>query len=497
MAATKSKTNQLSRFVQDHYWWLIGIILLIAIGVRFATIAKSSIWHDEGFTTMLAGRDWGEIWQGSARDVHPPLYYALLHLWTLIFGNSVVAIRSLSAIAGVAVVALGIVITNKISSRTTAVLAGLILAINPFLIRYSQEARMYGLLGIFLSIAILGVIHITTNPRRWLGYILYIIGITAGLYTHYFTTLAIVAIWLYVVTQVRSGSKQYLIFDYRWWLANILAILLFLPWAPNMLAQLTRGQGLSWLPRATIQTFHDAIWQFFTFTDAHQLWQAVYWAIPLAIIMVAVYVWRGDRSEQRSLRLIVLFSFVPMLIAILASFIRPIFHERYFAFAVIGICIILAIAIARIATKKLWVGIVTAVTLLIIQLIGVYNVQSQSSHQMQTVMNEINTQFQSGDIIVASELYVFFDGSFYNTTDQKILLFTGNGRPNGYGESGLIFDRNVYLDSLEGLRGSLTGRVWVIGKTGDQHYYQQIPSDWHLLQSHQAGYSEVRLYQIQ
>lgn len=445
---------------------------------------------------MLASRGFLEIWTGSARDVHPPLYYELLHFWSELFGNSVFALRSLSVVAGLGVVALGMIITKKIAGKNTALLAGILLALSPFLVRYSQEARMYGVLGVFLLLAILGVIYIVENPNRWLGYVLYALAVTAGLYTHYFTALAVLAIWLYVLGLVRLKSKSKLILDYRWWLANVVSVLLFLPWIPNMVAQLTRGQGLGWLPKASPQTFHDSVWQFFTFTDGRLLTPVIYWFIPLLIIIAAVYVWLGDKSKYKFARLIILYSFVPIITAIVVSFFRPVFHERYFAFAVPGLLMITAIAIFQLGKKTRSVAVVITVLLLLTQLVGIRNVYSQASHQMQTVMSEINKQFRSGDIIVAGELYVYFDGSFYNTTDQKILLFTGNGKPNGFGESGLIYNRDVYLDALGDLRGELSGRVWIIGKTGDQKYYSQIPPNWKLLSTYQAGYSEVRLYQI-
>lgn len=498
MVATKSKNNlKLIGFIDRNWWVFFALIVVIAIGVRLVGITKASVWHDEGFSAMLAGRDWVGIWLGSARDVHPPLYYELLHLWTVIFGNSVFAIRSLSMVAGVLIVVLGTFLTKKISTKHTAILAGLILALNPFLVRYSQEARMYGVLGVFLLIALIGVIYMVDNPKKWLGYVLYIFGITLGLYTHYFTALVVIAIWLYVAGLLLIKNKNKLLLNYRWWLANIVAVLLFLPWLPNIIAQLTRGQGLGWLPKTSLQTFHDTMWQFFTFTDAHRLTQVVYWFIPLLVIAATVYVWIKDDTKYKYSRLLILFSFIPMLLAIGASFYRPMFHERYFAFAIIGICIVIAMAVSKLAQTRLWLGSIIALLLIMTQLVGLRNVNSQASHRVSLVMDKVNSQFESGDVIVAGELYVYFDGSFYNTTNQKILLFTGNGQPNGYGESGLIYDRDVYLDSLGSFRGSTSGRVWLIGKTGSHDYYDQIPSNWKLLETYQAGYSEVRLYQIQ
>ena len=494
MASTKQKSKLLS-FLDKN--WAIALILLLIFSllVRSISLLKSSIWHDEGFSLMLASRSPLDIWLGSARDVHPPLYYEILHFWTEIFGNSVLSVRSLSLIAGIIVVWLGYQIAFMISNkRNVALLAGLLLSLNPFLIRYSQEVRMYGILGVFLLIAIIGLIKISKDSKDWFGYVLYVIGVSAGLYTHYFTAMVVIAFWIYIVSIYFIKNKITLITNWRWWLANILALLIFLPWVPSMMAQFTRAQGLGWLSKTSIRTLNDTVWQFMTFTDARQILILIYWLVPVLILGLVVYVCIKDRSKEKFSRLLALFTFLPLIMAVMISFIRPVFHERYFVFSAIGLCLMMALAIYYIFLNNKYLAISIALIIVLIQLVGIRNVYAQSNHQMSRVMGFINQNYQSGDRIISGELYVYFDGSYYNKTGSNFLLYTGNGRPNGYGESGLIYDKNVYLDNL---RNIPSGRVWILGKTGDQSYYKNLPSNWKLIETTSAGYSEARLYQIQ
>jgi uncharacterized membrane protein len=494
VASTKQKSKLLS-FLDKN--WAIALILLLisSLLVRSISLLKSSIWHDEGFSLMLASRSPLDIWLGSARDVHPPLYYEILHFWTEIFGNSVLSVRSLSLVAGIIVVWLGYQIAFMISKkRNVALLAGLLLSLNPFLIRYSQEVRMYGILGVFLLIAIIGLIKISKDSKDWFGYVLYVIGVSAGLYTHYFTAMVVIAFWIYIVSIYFIKNKITLITNWRWWLANILALLIFLPWVPSMMAQFTRAQGLGWLSKTSIRTLNDTVWQFMTFTDARQILILIYWLVPVLILGLVVYVCIKDRSKEKFSRLLALFTFLPLIMAVMISFIRPVFHERYFVFSAIGLCLMMALAIYYIFLNNKYLAISIALIIVLIQLVGIRNVYAQSNHQMSRVMGFINQNYQSGDRIISGELYVYFDGSYYNKTGSNFLLYTGNGRPNGYGESGLIYDKNVYLDNL---RNIPSGRVWILGKTGDQSYYKNLPSNWKLIETTSAGYSEARLYQIQ
>ena len=500
MANTRTKFAKLSRLLNKHWLYLFLLIILLATVIRFFGITKSSIWHDEGFSAMLSGRGWLDVWLGSARDVHPPLYYELLHGWGLVFGSSSLALRSLSAICGVIVVGLGYQISLKISKRhNLAALAGVILALNPFLVRYSQEARMYGVLGVFMLIAMLGLIRVVNDYKDKLGYLLYIVGISAGLYTHYFTVLVVASFWVYILSifvtsRKAKKSSNSLLLDWRWWLANVAALAVFLPWLPNMIKQLTRAQGLGWLSKTSIATFNDTIWQFFTFTDAHKIWPLVYWVFPLLLLVIIFYAVRQDKTKQHFVRLLSIFCLFPIFLAITASLAKPIFHERYFVFTTIGICIIIAFAIADIYKKHQFIAVSIAVVIIAAQLIGLRNVNAQASHRIDNVFSHIINDFKPGDIIISGELYTYFDGSFYNTTGTTMLLFTGGGRPNGYGESALIYNKNVYIDSYNNL---LSGRVWLLGKTGSHSYYDSVPASWQLEDSFSQGYSEVRLYQIQ
>lgn len=476
---------------------LVSLATILGAVARWVYITKSSIWHDEGFSIMLALRNPIEIWVGSARDVHPPLYYELLHYWMQLFGTSALAVRSLSALAGVIVVPLSFVVAKKMFGSKAGVLTSFFVALSPFLIRYSMEARMYGILSVFLLTAMYAVALIAHDHRNNWAYLVYALSIALGLYTHYFTALAVIAFWLYLMTLQRPRNWKFnktIFLSTRWWLANALAIFLFLPWLPNMIAQLKRAQGLGWLSKTTIWSFHDTIWQFFAYDSGKSISTILYFIIPIVVVIAAVVALYNDKTRPHYSRLIICYSFVPIALAIFVSGFKPIFHERYFTFAVVGICMVLAVAIVQIARKKTAILLILAASVLVMQALGIRNVYSQSSHKMQNVIDRLNQSFQPTDSIVASELYVYFDGSYYNKTGQKIYLYTGNTKPNGYGESGLLYEKSVYVESLSDISSN---RVWLIGKTGDQTYYNSLPSNWTLLDQYSDGYSEVRLYQLQ
>ncbi|MBX3002217.1 MAG: glycosyltransferase family 39 protein [Caldilineaceae bacterium] len=180
-------------------------ILLIAAVLRFYCLSCSSLWHDEGNTWALMARNFAEIAAAAAADIHPPGYYWLLKAWTTLFGVDVWGLRSFSAILGVATVAVVHAIGRQIISRNNfavggrwsadvfPLLAAFLAAVNPFLIYYSQEARMYALLALLSAILFWAVMKQLAGSRWTTHYAIYFFAAAVGLWTHYSFPIVIAA----------------------------------------------------------------------------------------------------------------------------------------------------------------------------------------------------------------------------------------------------------------------------------------------------------------
>ncbi len=126
---------------------LLVLILLLASFLRFYRLDAQSLWNDEGTSVAVAGRDLATIARDAAGDIHPPLYYWLLHGWLRLTGDSEFAVRAFSALLGVLLVALTYALGRLLTGRWAGLAAAFLAAINPFQVYYSQEARMYMLLA--------------------------------------------------------------------------------------------------------------------------------------------------------------------------------------------------------------------------------------------------------------------------------------------------------------------------------------------------------------
>jgi mannosyltransferase len=199
-------------------WEWLGVLLLIALalGLRLYRLDAQSLWNDEGTSVALALRDLPTITRNAASDIHPPLYYYLLHGWLRLAGVDPAApapvgeaaARSLSALVGVGIVAATYLFARRFFGPLTALLAGLLVAISPFQIYYAQEARMYILVTLFGLLSMLAYARLlaaweTASARQMAGRAaLYLLATALAIYSHYFAFALLAAqniafvIWL-------------------------------------------------------------------------------------------------------------------------------------------------------------------------------------------------------------------------------------------------------------------------------------------------------------
>ena len=120
---------------------LLASCVLVGAVLRFTP--STPLWLDEALTVEIASAPLRDIGGLLRHDGHPPLYYYLLHEWIQVFGQGAFAVRALSGIIGIAVLAMVFVVGRRLAGARVARLSVAVLAMSPFAIRYSSEARMY------------------------------------------------------------------------------------------------------------------------------------------------------------------------------------------------------------------------------------------------------------------------------------------------------------------------------------------------------------------
>jgi 4-amino-4-deoxy-L-arabinose transferase-like glycosyltransferase len=180
-------------------FWIVAGLTVLAATLRFATLGTQAYHHDEIVTASRVLRDgfWHAMEAVGFSESAPPLYYALAWVWTQFTGTGEVGLRSLSALAGVATVPAAYLLGAELRGRRTGIAAAALVAVNPMLLWYSQEARGYALLVFFTTVAALYFVRALSSPGRR-DLTLWGVFSALALATHYFAIfpIALEAVWL-------------------------------------------------------------------------------------------------------------------------------------------------------------------------------------------------------------------------------------------------------------------------------------------------------------
>jgi mannosyltransferase len=147
-------------------FWIVAGLTLGAAVLRFATLGLQAYHHDEVVTASRVLRsDFVHAMEAVGfSESAPPLYYALAWAWTQLTGTGELGLRSLSALAGVATVPIAYLLGAELHGRRAGLLAAALVAVNPMLLWYSQEARDYSLLVLLTALAALYFVRALRHP---------------------------------------------------------------------------------------------------------------------------------------------------------------------------------------------------------------------------------------------------------------------------------------------------------------------------------------------
>ncbi|WP_397451638.1 glycosyltransferase family 39 protein [Pseudomonas sp. NA-150] len=492
-------------------YWLLPVVALATL-VRFHDLTEPTIWFDEAFSALLSAYPPSLIWFHAAHDVHPPLYYLLLHGWMAMVGNGVFAVRSLSVFVGVVTVVLGAWLACLVATRRAACLATLLLALLPIAVRYSQEVRMYALLGVWTMGATIALYYWVKNPQRHHCLILYVLLIVAGLYTHYFAAFCLLSHWLYLLFLFRFEPPDgHLISRSGWWLANGAMVILYLPWVPELIVQFSHSLPLvGWVSPPSRFSLPSMIWQFLTLNDGLDLPWLSYVTLPLMIAGASVWLVWHDTGHHKLTALLVMYTWAPALVVFFISFQHSFFNTRYFVFAASGLPLILAITVDQLMRRYQVSALLLLVLLLGMEGVGLSNVYAQRSKlnyfgrqfndQVGRTVEEINQRFEVGDRIVVDAMFWYLSVLYYNKTSAQPQLYApagsstylGRGDERGGGTFFYQDNDSVYLYSLGSLPPD-TKRVWLMSASSADGLIT-VPHNWRQVSVLNGGDTQVKLY---
>ena len=272
-------------------------LCLLALALRLFRLEFQSLWWDEGVSLYLASLPLSglTVAKDFMVDLHPPLYHALLGVWTRAAGSSAFSARFLSVACGVAMVPAAFAVGRMLGGRLAGLIAAALVAGSQFEVFYSQEVRMYPL------VALLGLVSVwlcvrALDATAGRGALLALAGVNLiGLHTYYYLGLLVLAENVVAVVWLARDRRRLV----RWLGWQVGCLLLCVPWLLTLWAG-TAGGALEIPPERVVR------WSLAGFLRESLVDYAVgfahprLWADAAAALALVAGAWGSLRSGLRS-----------------------------------------------------------------------------------------------------------------------------------------------------------------------------------------------------
>ncbi len=374
------------------------------------------MWYDETVSLFLARQDLVSLTRHTAGDIHPPLYYYLLHFWGQLAGWSEFSAAFFSLFFGVLLIAIVYRVAREWADErnpfsqiaegrkprdlgrgsrkrvSVGVLAAFLVAISPYNLWYSQEVRMYtlgavlGLASFYCFVRLLKQAESSRRSRLDFSFFLAYAGVSAlGLYTlYYFVFLLafenlLAIVWLargYAspISNLHSPVSSLRSRVFVWLVSQFAILVLYVPWLPIAFRQATNPPVPPWRGMTPLGDVLLESFSALAFGQSVDWHSPVIWFVLCVIALILLVALRssvksGDLKPEtlrlrsgRALRLrsgqawtliaLCAYTFVPLLLISAFSLWKPLYHVRYIFLYSPPFYVLLAVGLDRMAHSQ-------------------------------------------------------------------------------------------------------------------------------------------------
>lgn len=463
-------------------------ISIILLGIVFISlpIFHENLWFDESYTVGIVSKSFADIWTIGSNDVHPILYYWILHIFYLIFGSNIYIYRFLSMIPIAILSILGYTHIKKDFGEKVGFLFSFLTLFLPISCVYSGEIRMYTWAMLVVSVMSIYAYRIytqvgehnlsKTKVKNWALFALFSL---ASCYIHYYglATASVMNVILFVYLIVKAVKEHKISKENKLYstdlkcftISAIVQILLYLPWF--IAAVILQLKGMSngfWIPKPNAEIFLQLfIFQFTGNLDIAYISKTVAMIFAGVISLYALYSVirtirlnkkQGIRNSSLAGFWAIAIYFLVMLCIYIISLKKPLLYARYFLNLTGLFIFFLAFFIAR-GGRKLLTMILSIIIIIVSMMINSQLIQMNYDVTNSKPLAYVKQDLQEGDMIlfdnrgsgfVISMQLIDIPNCFYDKENWNV-----EAAYAAFGKDMLT------IKTLEPLK-DYEGRIWVI-----------------------------------
>ena len=465
-------------------------IAIIILGILFILLSAfhENIWFDESYSVAIAKHDFTDIWKITGKDVHPPLYYWMLHIVWMIFGNNIIAFRLFSVLAIAILGILGYTHIRKDFGEKVGFLFSFLTYFLPVMCTYSQEVRMYSWSCLIVTLFAIYGYRLYKNIKdkkefKIQNKNLIIFGIFSicACYIHYYALAVAGIVNFFLLIYLIKNRKENTKILRNFIILAIIQIILYIPWLLYLKGQVEHVEGGFWITLGISTLVEIPSFQFRRQLDTNFVFDAN--TIIALVASLAMYVYIGYRiyraKKEKEEMKPGIFSIILYVLVIIAVLIISLLMKQSILFAryllVITGIYIFALAFFMAKEKRTWITTIICIIILILGCISnatniMINYDTSNMKQIEYLKENIKPD----DIIVYSNIgnggvvaaffpenkQYFYNGGYWDV--EEAYKAYGPGMEIIYNYEDILKDYH--------------GRIWLIDSEGCG-LYNEFPKE--------------------
>ena len=390
-------------------WAWVWALTGLAAALRVYHLGAESFWFDETDILSQARAPLGDVLAGFLHaGENGPLYTLLLWAWVRLVGSGEAAVRLLPLGFGVATIPVIYYTGKRLVNAPLGLLAAALLAVSPFHIWHSQDAKMYTLVVLLtLSSTALYLLALERNTARW--WAAYVLVTWMALVSHSMAALILAAqllatplLWTRANAMDRRANRR------RWMVAMAVLAVPFLPIALLRAAAFVGGNlNVNWHRAVSAGEMLRVLFVKFALNEAPPPWEAVGAGVAGALFALGAWPWPG--TQRRTWAAVVLLGALPIAGLYALSLRVPLFEPRYLIIVLPFYLLFVALGLLRLGRRAPGVAVAVGVALLGVQGLALATVNYSAAPQKEEwrqALDYVRQHVRGRDVIIVHPGYL-------------------------------------------------------------------------------------------
>lgn len=448
-------------------------IIIIIVGAIFIAlpIFHTNLWFDESYSVAMAEHDFKQIWLIGGNDVHPILYYWVLHIINLLFNNSIIAYRVFSWLCMVLTGIVGFTHIRKDFGEKVGILFSFLSLFIPMTGEYSGEIRMYSLgllLGTLMCIYAYRIYKNSINKTTFLFFGLSSLALS---YTHYYGLMLAgivnLILFVYLIINYKNRKLDFIKFTF----CIIIQIVLYIPWLLNFIKQLKSVSKGFWIST----TFPETLYEILTiqYRGNIPILTSVFLTAIFYLYLIYLFVMLIRKKEEIKVPAYAFLVYLTIIVfaVVISKIMRvEILLDRYLII-VTGLLLFTTSYIMG-KQKNIYITVIICMCIFSISCYSMLqNINKVYDENNTNCVEYMKENIQSNDIVLYSDA---INGAVVSTQFSNNKAYFYNKENWGIHEAYKAFSNMKIEENLNNILDKYSGRIWLIEGKDNHELYDEI-----------------------